>query len=76
MRAWFISLELVWWILFESVHALRCFQTTQFRAFNALPLMLTHTTGTSPVSETWSSSLELVLVLLETVLPRDFKRFK
>jgi hypothetical protein len=28
------------------------------------------------VSESWSGSLELVLVLLETVLPRDFKRFK
>lgn len=32
--------------------------------------------GVLPVSESWSGSLELVLVLLETVLPKDFKRFK
>ena len=33
-------------------------------------------TGQTPVSETWSGTLELVLVMLETVLPRDFDRFK
>ena len=32
--------------------------------------------GRAPLSEEWSASLELVMVLLETVLPKDFKRFK
>jgi hypothetical protein len=32
--------------------------------------------GVAPLSADWSASLELVLVLLETVLPKDFKRFK
>ncbi|KAI8470006.1 MAG: hypothetical protein J3K34DRAFT_521690 [Monoraphidium minutum] len=32
--------------------------------------------GAPPLSESWSAGLELVMVLLETVLPKDFKKFK